>query len=133
MSKYNLEEGNDSLKRILLMMKYDESKTLSENKKILSEDINYQEIAKIATEINDSLDGDVKTDDLENIIKIFNERIVGKTFDGYCLLDKVKEYFKNVRKSKDILVGVEVLILEKGLRRRVREVNQNLRTLKMSY
>lgn len=31
MSKYNLEEGNDSLKRILLMMKYDNKKTLSEN------------------------------------------------------------------------------------------------------
>ena len=31
MEKYNPNEGNDSLKRILLMMKYDNKKTLSEN------------------------------------------------------------------------------------------------------
>lgn len=31
MSKYNLDEGNDSLKRIMLLMKYDNKKTLTEN------------------------------------------------------------------------------------------------------
>jgi hypothetical protein len=37
MEKYNLNEGNESLKKILLMMKYDNKKTLSENTKILTE------------------------------------------------------------------------------------------------
>jgi hypothetical protein len=31
MSKYNLDEGNESLKRIMLLMKYDNKKTLTEN------------------------------------------------------------------------------------------------------
>ena len=38
MKKYNLNEGNEALKRVLLMMKYDTNKTLSENtQQILTE------------------------------------------------------------------------------------------------
>jgi hypothetical protein len=37
MEKYNLNEGNESLKRILLMMKYDNKKTLSENVEAVNE------------------------------------------------------------------------------------------------
>jgi hypothetical protein len=37
MKKVNLEDGNASLKKVLLMMKYDTSKTLNENKVILQE------------------------------------------------------------------------------------------------
>ena len=37
MEKYNLNEGNDALKRVLLMMKYDSSKTLNENKEEVNE------------------------------------------------------------------------------------------------
>lgn len=37
MEKYNLNEGNDALKRVLLMMKYDNSKTLNENKEEVDE------------------------------------------------------------------------------------------------
>lgn len=37
MKKVNLEDGNASLKKVLLMMKYDTSKTLNENKSILEE------------------------------------------------------------------------------------------------
>lgn len=37
MKKVNLEDGNASLKKVLLMMKYDTSKTLNENKSILQE------------------------------------------------------------------------------------------------
>lgn len=37
MEKYDLNEGNDALKRVLLMMKYDNSKTLNENVNILLE------------------------------------------------------------------------------------------------
>jgi peptidoglycan hydrolase-like protein with peptidoglycan-binding domain len=42
MKKVNLEDGNASLKKVLLMMKYDTSKTLNENKVLLQE----QEIPK---------------------------------------------------------------------------------------
>jgi len=37
MEKYNLNEGNDALKRVLLMMKYDSTKTLTENKEEVDE------------------------------------------------------------------------------------------------
>ena len=37
MDKYSLNEGNESLKRILLMMNYDNKKTLEENTKIIFE------------------------------------------------------------------------------------------------
>jgi len=37
MGKVNLEEGNNALAKVLLMMNYDMSKTLSENKVTLSE------------------------------------------------------------------------------------------------
>lgn len=40
MEKYNLNEGNESLKRVLLMMGYDNNKTLAENtKNIFEQDI----------------------------------------------------------------------------------------------
>jgi hypothetical protein len=43
MEKYNLNEGNDALKRVLLMMKYDAKKTLTENiKEIESVDEQYE-------------------------------------------------------------------------------------------
>lgn len=40
MGKYNLNEGNESLKKILLMMKYDNKKTLSENEINLNTTLN---------------------------------------------------------------------------------------------
>jgi len=44
MEKFNLNEGNDALKRVLLMMKYDANKTLTENVENL-EPINEQYVA----------------------------------------------------------------------------------------
>jgi len=40
MEKYSLNEGNESLKRILLMMSYDNKKTLEENTKVIFEQDN---------------------------------------------------------------------------------------------
>lgn len=37
MEKYNLDEGNDAIKRVLLLMKYDMNKTLNENKEEIEE------------------------------------------------------------------------------------------------
>jgi len=39
MEKYDLNEGNEALNRVLLMMKYNNKKTLTENKKLLSEEM----------------------------------------------------------------------------------------------
>lgn len=38
MKKYDLQEGDESLKRVLLMMNYDNKKTLSENVEVINED-----------------------------------------------------------------------------------------------
>lgn len=40
MEKFNLNEGNDALKRVLLMMKYDANKTLTENVEEIQEQTN---------------------------------------------------------------------------------------------
>jgi len=40
MNKYNLDEGNDAIKRALLLMKYDMNKTLTENTEKVDEVIN---------------------------------------------------------------------------------------------
>lgn len=37
MEKYDINEGNEALKRVLLMMKYDDKKTLTENTSLLLE------------------------------------------------------------------------------------------------
>ena len=37
MGKYDLNEGNEALNRVLLMMKYDSKKTLTENKEEVDE------------------------------------------------------------------------------------------------
>jgi hypothetical protein len=47
MEKYKLNEGNDSLKKILLMMKYNNKKTLSENVGVISEQSNFDYFTEI--------------------------------------------------------------------------------------
>lgn len=50
MEKYNLNEGNDALKRVLLMMKYDMKKTLTENvEELESVDEQYETSAVVGT------------------------------------------------------------------------------------
>lgn len=56
MEKYNLNEGNDALKRVLLMMKYDMKKTLTENvEEIESVDEQYTAPAVGATAVGAGL------------------------------------------------------------------------------
>ena len=56
MEKYNLNEGNDALKRVLLMMKYDAKKTLTENiEEIESVDEQYTAPAVAGTAIGAGL------------------------------------------------------------------------------
>lgn len=49
MEKYDLQEGNESLKKILLMMKYDNKKTLSENVEIINEQGLVSTLKNVAT------------------------------------------------------------------------------------
>jgi hypothetical protein len=100
--KYNPEEA---LQRIKLMMSYDMGKTLNENKQIISEQ-SFAEIAAIATELVDSLTGDVKTSDLVDIEETLKNKVFGKTMtDGKCLLSKVSEYFIKQPTSKWFTFG----------------------------
>jgi hypothetical protein len=109
MEKYNLGEGNDSLKKILLMMKYNNKKTLSENVMFINEQSSFEDAANVAQDLVNSLVGDVKTSDLNDIEKILNDRVFGKRMsDGKCLLSKVNEYFKNTKTSRWFTWGVLV-------------------------
>lgn len=88
MSKYNLEEGNDSLKRILLMMKYDNNKTLSENIQEQTTSLDY-DISTIKNEL-DSFSTDEKK--IVNILKKY----------------KTKNDFNNLLKKYEELVGKDL-------------------------
>lgn len=52
MEKYNLNEGNESLKKILLMMKYDNKKTLSENENNLNTTLNENSVNDYWNKLN---------------------------------------------------------------------------------
>ena len=39
MEKYNIDEGNDAIKRVFLLMQYDMNKTLNENKEVVDENV----------------------------------------------------------------------------------------------
>lgn len=96
--KYSPEEA---LQRVKLMMKYDSSKTLNENKKVITEQVGPNETASIASDIKTELLGDVKTIDLEDVHNILKTRVFGKTYeDGGCLLNKVMAYFAKPSSKK---------------------------------
>jgi hypothetical protein len=59
MEKYSLNEGNESLKRILLMMDYDSKKTLEENHKNIFE----QDSTANAIDVDNALDPDIVAKD----------------------------------------------------------------------
>jgi hypothetical protein len=106
--KYNPEEA---LQRIKLMMEYDSSKTLNENKKTIFEQVGPNEAAEIAQDIRTELFGDVQSVDLEDIREILKTRVFGKTYeDGGCLLDKVMSYFSKARRRWSDLFTTTTLI-----------------------
>ena len=76
MNKYDLNEGNDALKRILLMMKYDNKKTLSENKEsivILNEEQTTKTDSSIVTD--EDLTGD--TSRFRSWIQYWSDNTIG--------------------------------------------------------
>ena len=99
--KYSPEEA---LQKIKLMMKYDSSKTLNENRGIVKEQVGPGEAANIAQEITTELLGDVKTVDLDDILEILKTKVFGQTYEeGGCLLNKVATYFsKGVVRTSDM-------------------------------
>ena len=97
MEKYDLNEGNEALKRVLLMMKYDSSKTLNENKTIILEQsgLSPAETAEITADIRHELSGDVQSSDLQDVQDILNDKVFGMSYeDGTCLLTKINNYLK---------------------------------------
>jgi hypothetical protein len=109
MKKYDIQEGDESLKRVLLMMNYDNKKTLSENREIIFEQTSFGEAAQIAKDLVNLLVGDVRTSHLNEIEIILKDRVLGKTLtDGTCLLNKVSEYLKNTKTNRWFTWGVFV-------------------------
>lgn len=98
MSKEIIKEGQEALKRALLMMNYDMKKTLTENVEVVSEQANTNEIsagdlADIVDDAVDILDRDVETSDMEDLIELMKTEIFGKKFKGACAYDKFKKYY----------------------------------------
>jgi|688.fasta_scaffold00102_26 hypothetical protein len=103
MEKFNLNEGNDALKRVLLMMKYDNTKTLKENTEIILEQVNPSDAADITHSIYQQFMGDVQSSDLQDVQDILNNQVFGKVYeDGSCLLSKINLYMK-ATKSGNLL------------------------------
>ena len=100
MEKYNLNEGNEALNRVLLMMKYDSKKTLTENKIVLVEQstLSSNEIGDIARKIYSQFLGDVQSTDLNDVREILNNEVFGKTYEkGECVLEKLNKYIKGIK------------------------------------
>ena len=98
MSKEIIKEGQEALKRALLMMNYDMKKTLTENVEVISEQANTNEIsagdlADIVDDAVDILDRDVETSDMQDLIELMKTEIFGKKFKGACAYDKFKKYY----------------------------------------
>jgi gas vesicle protein len=97
MSKEIIKEGKEALERALLMMKYDMKKTLTENVKVVSEqvktDIKPGDLADFVDDAVDILDRDVETSDMEELIELMKTEIFGKTFKGKCAYDAFKKYY----------------------------------------
>jgi len=90
--KYSPQEALD---RVKLMMKYDSSKTLNENKKVIYEQISPSELSDVASDIHYLMQGDVESQDLEELMSLLSDKIFGKkTSDGTCAMNKIMSYYK---------------------------------------
>lgn len=92
--KYTPEEA---LQRVKLMMKYDSSTTLTENKSkigILSEQSSFSQISAVAKKIHRIMSGDVETSDLNDLLDLLSSEVFGKKMeDGTCMMSKVVQYY----------------------------------------
>jgi len=96
MEKYNLSEGNESLKRILLMMKYDNKKTLSENVGVISEQNIQLDVFKMMKQL-DAFNTD--EDEVINIIKRYRTKESFKNFIDSYKNDVNKEFGEHLYRS----------------------------------
>jgi hypothetical protein len=111
MEKYDINEGNEALKRVLLMMKYDDKKTLTENTSLLLEqnngDLEYfeivvQSIMKNPNQIK-NINFGIPTNNFKTAANAIKKSVdgVGTTFGGlnYVLLSG----FTNITNSIAII------------------------------
>lgn len=87
--------------RIKLLMSYNNSKTLTENKEIILEQtVDSGKITEVSKNIRYWLTGDVQSKDLNKIHDELKTKIFGKTFaKGGCALSKLIEYFEKDTKG----------------------------------
>lgn len=92
----------ESLQRVKLMMGYDMSKTLTENRVVINEqEASITDISKAAREIDYLLTGNVKYKHLAKIKNILEDDILGKkTNDGECALNKLFNYYEKIEKNR---------------------------------
>lgn len=98
--QYSPEEA---LNKIKLMMGYDMSKTLNENKSVIFEQsqLGPKEASIIANKIYKQFMGDVQSSDLQDVQDILTDEVFGKSYeDGTCLLNKVTSYIKLIKTGK---------------------------------
>jgi hypothetical protein len=91
----------ESLQRAKLMMGYDTSKTLTENRVVINEqEASITDISKAAREIDYLLTGNVKYKHLTKIKNTLEDDILGKkTNDGKCALNKLFNYYEKIEKN----------------------------------
>jgi|688.fasta_scaffold233889_3 hypothetical protein len=77
-------------------MNYDNSKTLTENKKIiLEQNLDAKSITDVSKNIRYWLTGDVQSNDLNKIHNELKTKIFGKIFEGgECAMNKLINYFE---------------------------------------
>jgi hypothetical protein len=117
MEKYNLNEGNDALNRVLLMMSYDLSKTLDEQKIPTNKDLQkYQQggyknavgkyVDKTATSFRGP-DGKQKT-------TATSPKMLKDLPASHMTLDEFMEGYREAL-SHPVMVGLEVFLLSTGV------------------
>lgn len=116
MKKYNLQEGNESLKKILLMMNYDSSKTLSENTSVIIE--NKINLYEDFIDCLDKATGGVGTDE-KMLIGCFNN--VDETkFDNF--IERAKTEIINEENGLEALLNSELGVGDKKTAEQIRKV-----------
>lgn len=90
--------------RIKLLMNYDNSKTLTENRKIiLEQNLDAKSISDVSKNLRYWLTGDVQSNDLNKIHNELKTKIFGKLFEnGECAFNKLINYYEKDTKHTSL-------------------------------
>jgi hypothetical protein len=125
MQKYDLNEGNDALKRVLLMMNYDNKKTLTEN-------VNGNVVEDCGVIITDWLSPDEKfVIFLDELYDITNKKLIGNIWENF---DNFKFFLKHsFEVSKTVPQHIKESVLDSISKLVISESKQNITHLKPMF